>query len=102
MILKNDWSDKKRPIFRKDRLEILSSLLDNLENTNDYPNNLTFLLKSIDYSKFKFSTKINKYFGGGMIEWITANNLKLSKEYNYHPSTEQNKLFFKNFIQPIF
>ena len=32
MILKNDWSDKKRPIFRKDRLEILSSLLDNLEN----------------------------------------------------------------------
>lgn len=32
MILRNDWSDKKRPIYKKDRLEIISSLIDNLEN----------------------------------------------------------------------
>lgn len=31
MIITNDWSDKKRPLYRKDRLEIISSLIDNLE-----------------------------------------------------------------------
>jgi hypothetical protein len=80
----------------------INNVLDTLENTGEYPNNLKFLLKSIDYSKFKFSTPINKYFGGGMIEWINSNNLKLDKEYNYHPSTEQNKLFFNEYIQTIF
>jgi hypothetical protein len=80
----------------------INNVLDTLENTGEYPNNLKFLLKSIDYSKFKFSTPINKYFGGGMIEWINLNNLKLNKEYNYHPSTEQNQLFFNHYIQTIF
>jgi hypothetical protein len=80
----------------------INNVLDTLENTGEYPNNLKFLLKSIDYSNFKFSTPINKYFGGGMIEWINSNNLKLDKEYNYHPSTEQNKLFFNEYIQTIF
>jgi DNA polymerase III alpha subunit len=32
MMIKNDWSDKKRPIFRKDRVEIIAGLIDSLEN----------------------------------------------------------------------
>ena len=32
MIITNDWSDKKRPIFRKDRVEVIAGLVDSLEN----------------------------------------------------------------------
>ena len=32
MIDHNDWSDKKRPIFRRDRVEVLESIVDSLNN----------------------------------------------------------------------
>ena len=32
MLLTNDWSDKKRPIFKRDRVEIIDGLIDSLEN----------------------------------------------------------------------
>lgn len=32
MMIKNDWSDKKRPIFRKDRFDVIGGLIDSLEN----------------------------------------------------------------------
>lgn len=73
--------------------------MDNLENTlKTYPNNLKFLLNSIDYSKFKFSSEPTQYFGDGMIEWIAYNDLKLEKNWGYHFNKEQNKLFYENFI----
>ena len=32
MIDENDWSDRKRPIFRRDRVEVVASIVDSLKN----------------------------------------------------------------------
>jgi hypothetical protein len=75
-----------------------NNILNNTPNNSDY-DNISSVLKLIDFSKFNFTTIPNNYFGGGMIEFLLEKGD--APQFKFHYNTEQHKIFSDEFIKPI-
>ena len=76
----------------------VTNLLDITEK-NTKNDDLLSILELIDFNKFKFSTFTDKYFGGGMIEFLLNKNDY--PKFKYHYTSEQHNLFYNEFIKEI-